>query len=67
MNPNRSVLEGEIYKKAYSLDNIEIFDDPTVANGLCAIFFHRPDCIIQIQKMHLKKVFLMLIIMNGKR
>lgn len=39
MNPNRSVLEGEIYKKAYSLDNIEIFDDPTVANGLCAIFF----------------------------
>lgn len=39
MNPNRSVLEGEIYERAYSLDNIEIFDDPTVTKGLCAIFF----------------------------
>lgn len=39
MNPNRSILEGKIYEKAYNLDNIEIFDDPTVTEGLCAVFF----------------------------
>ena len=39
MNPNRSILEGEIYEKAYSQENIEIYNDITKKDGMCAIFF----------------------------